>query len=77
MGCIWGLRRGGLSGFREGQGLRPCRGAAGRGGGQDTVAGQRTGVKKPDIFRFRGLLKGDFPYFCSPFWGLFLLSSVG
>ena len=39
--------------------------------------GRRAGVKKPDIFGFRGHLKGDFPYFCSPFWGLFLLSSVG
>jgi hypothetical protein len=35
------------------------------------------GAKKADNFFSDSFLKGDFPYFCSPFWGLFLLSSVG
>jgi hypothetical protein len=33
--------------------------------------------KNPGIFYFPGFLKAKNPYFCNPFWGIFLLSSVG
>ncbi len=47
--------------------------------GAAAAAGAAAGYKNWDNFFSDSFLKGDFPYFCSPFWGnnIFLLSSVG
>jgi hypothetical protein len=43
----------------------------------ERLPGLAVARKIPAIFYFRAFLNPKIPYFCNPFWGIFLLSSVG